>query len=105
MEKTDSKGTWTLREAKAHLTQILSLAEVDGPQYISASQVESPHIKEPGEFVIVPAKLWHEKNPPEIPMGQWLLENTPRGIGTKEPEYDENGRFIPFSDVIFDEEE
>ena len=105
MEKTDSKGTWTLREAKAHLPQILRLAEVDGPQYISASRVDSSHIKEPGEFVIVPAKLWHEKNPPEIPMGQWLLENTPRGIGTKEPEYDEQGRFIPFSDVIFDEEE
>ncbi len=105
MGKTDSKGTWTLREAKAHLPQILRLSEVDGPQYISASRVESPHIKETEEFVIVPAKLWHEKNPPEIPMGQWLKENMPRGIGTKEPEYDENGRFIPFSDVIFDEEE
>ena len=51
MEKSDSKGTWTLHEAKAHLSQILRLAEVDGPQYISASQVESPHIKESGEFV------------------------------------------------------
>lgn len=105
MDNSDSKGEWTLREAKAHLAQILRLAEVDGPQYITASQVDSPHIKESGEFVVVPAELWHEKNPPAMPMGQWLLENTPRGIGTKEPEYDENGRFIAFSDVIFDEEE
>ena len=105
MEKSNSKGAWTLREAKAHLPQILRLAEVDGPQYISADRVDSPHIKETEEFVIVPAELWHEKNPPEIPMGQWLIENMPRGIGTKEPEYDENGRFIAFSDVIFDEEE
>ena len=105
MDDSDSKGEWTLREAKAHLAQILRLAELDGPQYITANQVDSPHIKEPGEFVVVSAKLWREKNPPEMPMGQWLLENTPRGIGTKEPEYDENGRFIAFSDVIFDEEE
>ena len=105
MEKSDSKGTWTLREAKAHLAQILRLAEVDGPQFIDARQTDDPHIKEQKTFVIVPAELWHEKNPPRKPMGKWLIENMPRGIGVKEPEYDESGRFIAFSDVIFDEEE
>ena len=100
MDRTDSKGTWTLREAKAHLPQILRLAEVDGPQYISASRVESPHIKETEEFVIVPAKLWHEKNPPEIPMGQWLVENAPRGTNLEIPSRCESGREIPFTDEI-----
>ena len=104
MDNSNSKGEWTLQEAKAHLAQILRLAEVDGPQYISASQVDSPHIKETGEFVIVPAKLWHEKNPPKKPLGQRLLD-LPRGVGVKEPEYDEGGRYIAFSDIIFDEEE
>lgn len=96
MDNSDSKGEWTLREAKAHLAQILRLSEVDGPQYISASQVDSPHIKETGEFVIVPAKLWHEKNLPEIPMGRWLVENTPRGTNLEIPSRRESGREIPF---------
>ena len=79
--------------------------KVDGPQFIDARQTDDPHIKEQKTFVIVPAELWHEKNPPRKPMGKWLIENMPRGIGVKEPEYDESGRFIAFSDVIFDEEE
>ncbi len=105
MECSNSKGEWTLREAKAHLAQILLLSEVAGPQFINARQTDDPHIKEQNTFVVVPAELWYEKNPPRKPMGQWLLENMPRGIGEKEPEYDESGRFIAFSDVIFDEEE
>lgn len=105
MDNSDSNGEWTLREAKAHLAQILLLSEVAGPQFINARQTDDPHIKEQKTFVVVPAELWHEKNPPRKPMGQWLIENMPRGIGEKEPEYDESGRFIAFSDVIFDEEE
>ena len=96
MDKSDSKGTWTLSEAKAHLPQILRLAEVDGPQYISASQVESPHIKETGEFVVISTKLWHEKNPPEMPMGQWLVENAPRGTNLEIPRDRGSKREIPF---------
>ena len=105
MDDFDARGEWTLREAKAHLAQILRLAEVDGPQFINARQTDDPHIKQQKIFVVVPAELWQEKNPPRKPIGQWLLENMPRGIGEKEPEYDESGRFIAFSDVIFDEEE
>lgn len=96
MDNSDSKGEWTLREAKAHLAQMLRLAEVDGPQYISASRVESPHIKETEEFVIVPAKLWHEKNPPEISMDQWLVENAPRGTNLEIPRERGSKREIPF---------
>ena len=96
MEKWDPKGTWTLREAKAHLPQILRLAEVDGPQYISASQVDSSHIKEPGEFVVIPAELWHKKNPPEKSLGQWLVENTPRGTNLEIPSDRGSKREIPF---------
>ena len=92
----DNKGEWTLREAKAHLAQILRLAEVDGPQYISASRVDSPHIKETEEFVIIPAKLWHEKNPPEKTLGQWLVENAPRGTNLEIPRDRDSKREVPF---------
>ena len=96
------KEAWTLREAKAHLLQILRLSQVDGPQHIIVSQVENQHIQGHQTFVIVPEEVWREKNPPKKTMGQMLLENMPKGIGEKEPEYDESGRYIPFSDVIWE---
>ena len=104
MDTPNSKELWTLKEAKAHLPQILRLAEVDGPQYINASQTEMPQIEGHKTFVIVPAQVWNEKNPPKKPLGQRLLD-LPRGVGVKEPEYDEGGRYIAFSDIVFDEEE
>ena len=104
-ETSNSKEAWTLREAKAHLMQILRLSQVDGPQHIIVSQVENQHIQGHQTFVIVPEEVWREKNPPQKTMGQWLLENMPKGIADKEPEYDESGRFIAFSDVVFGEEE
>ena len=105
MDTPNSKEPWTLKEAKAHLPQILRLSEVDGPQYISASQTEMPNIEGHKTFVLVPAEVWREKNPTKKPLGQRLLEDMPRGIGVKEPEYDEGGRYIAFSDIVFDEEE
>lgn len=101
-ETSNSKETWTLREAKAHLMQILRLSQVDGPQYISVSQVENQHIQGHQTFVIIPEEVWREKNPPKKTLGQMLLEDMPKGIGEKEPEYDESGRYIPFSDVIWE---
>ena len=55
--------------------------------------------------MVVSAELWDEKNPPSKPMSQWLMENMPKGTGVKEPEYDEGGRYIAFSDVIFADDE
>lgn len=102
IEVHDSKEAWTLREAKAHLLQILRLSQVDGPQHIIVSQVENQHIHGHQTFVIVPEEVWREKNPPQKTLGQMLLEDMPKGIGEKEPEYDESGRYIPFSDVIWE---
>ena len=96
MECSDSKGEWTLREAKAHLAQILRLAEVDGPQFINARQTDDPHIKDQKTFVVVPAELWYEKNPPKIPLGQWLVENAPRGTNLEIPRDRGSKREIPF---------
>lgn len=104
MTQPSLQHAWTVKDVKAHILQILRLTEVDGPQYINASQTEMPHIEGNKTFVIVPAQVWHEKNPPKKPLGQRLLD-LPRGIGVKEPEYDEGGRYIAFSDIIFDEEE
>ncbi len=105
IDATIRTEVWKFPEAEAHLMQILRLAQVDGPQYVRVSQMDNRQIEGQETFVIVPEKVWREKNPPQKPLGKWLLENMPKGIADKEPEYDESGRFIAFSDVVFGEEE
>ena len=110
MQSSDANEVWTLKEAKAHLAQILRLVEVEGPQYITADHPDGQNSEERKAFVVLPADLWRKKNSPGKQtrgkhLGKWLVENTPRGVGVKEPEYDDSGRFIAFSDVVFEDEE
>ena len=111
MDTSNPKEAWTLKEAKAHLAQVLRLAEVEGPQYICVDRANEQDVeKQHKAFVVVPAEVWQENNAPgkqtrSKHLGKWLVENTPRGVGIKEPEYDGDGRFIAFSDVVFDDEE
>ena len=78
---------WTVAEAKARLSEVLRLAEEEGPQRIG--------IRKP--FVVVPAKAWEEKTRPRKPLGQWLIENVPRGANLEAPERISH-RPIPFID-------
>ena len=79
--------TWTVAEAKARLSEILRLAESEGPQRIGARR----------PFVVVPAKIWDAKSSPRKPLGQWLVENMPRGIEFETPDRS-SSRKIPFID-------
>ena len=63
------RRVWTVKEAKAHLSEILRLAEEEGPQQIGRRKT----------FVVVPATDWYAKRAPRKPMGQWLVDNMPRG--------------------------
>ena len=51
MDQSKTNRTWTVAEAKARLSDILRLAEEEGPQRIG---------KQPS-FVIVPAETWMPK--------------------------------------------
>ena len=86
MNISKTQRVWTVAEAKAKLSEILMLAETEGPQRIGVRK----------SFVLVPAKLWQSKKPPKKPMGQWLIENMPRGIDIEIPERHEPEREIPF---------
>ena len=91
----DSKPqrVWTVAEAKARLSEILRLSEEEGPQRIGARK----------SFVVVPAHVWDEKQPPpRKPLGQWLVENVPRGTNLEVPDRSSN-RGIPFIDDEDDE--
>ncbi|MYC26965.1 MAG: type II toxin-antitoxin system Phd/YefM family antitoxin [Nitrospira sp. SB0662_bin_26] len=86
-ERTKLKRTWTIAEAKARLSEVLRLAEEEGPQRIYRRNT----------FVVVPERLWQQQSPLRKPLGQWLVENMPRGIELEIPDRRSN-RKIPFTD-------
>ena len=88
MREIESRRVWTVTEAKARLSEILRLAEEEGPQRIGARR----------SFILVPEKVWEEKAPPRKPLGQWLVENMPRGVELPIPSRHEKGRPVPFID-------
>ena len=71
----------------ARLSEILRLAKEEGPQHIGTRR----------SFVVVPAATWDAKTPLRKPLGQWLVENMPRGIELEVPSRRSN-RKIPFID-------
>ncbi len=86
-ERAKLKRIWTVAEAKARLSEILRLAEEEGPQYIGRKNT----------FVVLPERLWQQQSPPRKPLGRWLVENMPRGIELELPDRRSN-RKIPFID-------
>ena len=85
--RSNPKRVWTIAQAKARLSEIFRLAVEEGPQHIGTRRT----------FVVVPESVWHEINRPHQPMGQWLVENMPRGVNL-EIQTDRNSeREIPFS--------
>ena len=87
VNKTEPNRVWTVAEAKARLSEVLRLAEEEGPQRIGARR----------PFVVVPEAVWEEKTRPRKPFGQWLIENVPRGTNLELPDRSSN-RPIPFID-------
>ena len=72
MVVSEPQRVWTVAEAKAKLSEILRLAETEGPQRIGARR----------PFIVVPADAWYAKTQSQeraYAFGQWLVENTPRG--------------------------
>ncbi len=87
MSRSTPCQTWTVAEAKARLSEILRLAEEEGPQHIGKRK----------SFVVVPAHVWAEKQSQRKPMGQWLIDNIPRGVNLDIPSRREPGREVPFN--------
>lgn len=87
MEDSTPRRVWTVAEAKARLSEILRLAEAEGPQRIGVRKA----------YVVVPARLWAEQEARRKPLGRWLIEKTPRGAELEIPSRRERRRAIPFS--------
>ena len=86
MTVSKTKRVWTIAEAKTKLSEILRLAETEGPQRIGVRK----------SFILVPERLWETGEQPRKHMGKWLLENMPRGIELEIPDRRESEREIPF---------
>ena len=88
MSVSKSHRVWTVAEAKAKLSQVLRLAEEEGPQHVGTRK----------SFVVVSEREWQARAPRSIPLGRWLVENMPRGPTLETPDRCEPGREIPFSE-------
>ena len=82
-----SRRVWTIAQAKARLSEVLRLAEEEGPQHIGKRR----------HFVVVPASDWYAKNNPRQPMGQWLIDNMPRGTNLVSHTDKKSERQVPFA--------
>ena len=87
MSTTQPRRVWTIAETKARLSEILRLAESEGPQRIGTRK----------SFVVVPAHVWDEQQSPRKPLGRWLIENMTRGTDLELPDRSST-RTIPFTD-------
>lgn len=83
----EPRRVWTVAQAKARLSEVLRLAEEEGPQHIGMRR----------SFVVVPAGAWYANTPPRRPMGQWLVDNMPRGTNLDIPKDRKSRREIPFA--------
>ena len=88
MKNSKPHRVWTVAEAKARLSEVLRLADEEGPQRIGTRK----------SFIVVPEKLWQAQSPKRKPLGQWLVENVPRGVNLEIPRERHSERSIPFID-------
>ena len=81
---------WRIAEAKARLSEILRLADTEGPQRIGVRRA----------YVVVPEAMWQAKSESGQPLGQWLVDNVPRGTDLEQvlPSRSEPERAAPFAD-------
>ena len=82
----ESNRVWTVADAQANLPEVLRLAETDGPQYIGAGKT----------FVVAPVEAEQTRKELRQPLGQWLVENVPRGTNLEIPKDRNSKRAIPF---------
>ena len=92
MRTPNPNHIWTIAEAKARLSEILRLAEQQGPQRIGIRKT----------YVIVPEEDWKPKSAAveaqnnRMPLGKWLVENVPRGTYLELPDRQETDRSSAF---------
>ena len=85
MSDPEDSRVWTVAEAKARLSEVLRLAEEEGPQRIGTRR----------SFIVLPERVWQSYVAPPGSLGLWLVENVPRGVELMIPERREHAGESP----------
>ncbi len=92
MTQSKPRRVWTIAEARENLPEILRLAEEDGAQRIGDTKI----------FTLTPEPEQPSEEPHRKSLGQWLVENAPRGTNLEIPRDRGSKRKIPFIDEELD---
>lgn len=77
---------WTVRAAKARLSELLRRVKEDGPQYIGERE----------SCVVITAAEWERLSAPKPHLGVWLLNNMPELDKLELPDRRDRDRTTPF---------
>lgn len=88
-----SEKIWPVAEAKARLSEILRLAEEEGPQQVGVKKT----------FVIIPREAWEATEIPGMSLGEMIMKFRPNPEdlpedGLEIPKREGGHRPIPFID-------
>ena len=89
-----SEKVWPIAEAKARLSEILRLAEEEGPQQVGVKKT----------FVIMPREAWEAAETPDMSLGEMIMKFRPNPEDLPEDgleipsRKEEKERPIPFID-------
>lgn len=83
-----SDQAWTVREAKAKLSEILRRAKEDGPQRIGERET----------YVVITEAEWQRLKTETPHLGNWLLENMPGLNDLELPSRRDRVRVSPFDE-------
>lgn len=90
MTISKSNRVWSVADAQANLPEVLRLAEAEGPQYIGAGKT----------FVVAPVEPERDQEEPKLTLGQWLVENAPRGTNLEIPDDEPPEDKIPWTEEV-----
>lgn len=80
---------WTVRNAKAKLSELLRRVRDEGPQRIGEREA----------FIVITEAEWQRLVSPKPHLGAWLLQNMPEIDELELPERHDRARPLPFGDA------
>ena len=84
------RRVWSVGDAQANLVELLRLSETDGPQYIDAGKTFA--------VALVVSEDGEDRDEPEMTLGEWLVENAPRGTNLVIPDDEYSDDEIPWTE-------
>ena len=90
MTMHEPRRVWSVADAQANLEEVLRLSETDGPQYIDAGKTFA--------VALVVSEDGEDRDEPEMTLGEWLVENAPRGTNLVIPDDEYSDDEIPWTE-------